>query len=401
MPAPGTGRPGYTALVDLIGVPDGPIVRTVGDALRALARRGPLAVILDDLHHADHELLDALEYATLGGEPLPLWVIGVASTRFDARRPGFGRRAERHRRDVLAVLDEDAAVAMAASLLRPAEYPPLRALRQLAAITRGNPMHMSTLVKEIHERGAVRQRANGEHFLDTSTLDTLAPTPLGPWLATRALANLGVETIALARLCAVIGEDLARDEIVAVIARVEAAGGATSTVDVDVGLRELVGAGVIVTSERGWRFPQTLVMDGLYVTTDEVARRAVHVGALEYWWASDRSQVDALSRIARHAEAIGDSERASTAYADLGARAHREHRVFDADRAWEGAVRNVQERGERRARALLGRARTRYQLMRLRDALADLDAVLDDRERARRSRDALDVYLDRARPRST
>ncbi len=396
VPAPGTGRPGYTALVDLIGVPEGPIVRTVGDAVRAIARTGPLAVILDDLHHAEHELLDALEYATLGGEPLPLWVIGVASTRFDARRPGFGKRAERSRRDVLAVLDEDAAVAMAASLLRPAEYPPLRQLRQLAAITRGNPMHMSTLVREIHERGAVRQRANGEHFLDTSTLDTLAPTPLGPWLASRLMNGLGDETIALSRLCAVLGEEFGRDELLGVIARVEAAGGATTTVDVDVGLRELATAGVLVAGARDWRFPQALVEEGIYATTDEVARRAVHVGALEYWWAADRSQIDALSRIARHAEAIGDLDRAATAYAELGARAYREHRVFDADRAWEGAVRNVQERTARRARALLGRARTRYRMLRGREALFDLDEVLAIAAEHEDHELELDVYLDRA-----
>jgi tetratricopeptide (TPR) repeat protein len=396
VPPPGTGKPGYTALVELIGVPDGPIVRTVGDALRARSRQRPLAVILDDLHHAEHELLDALEYATLGGEPLPLWVIGIASARFDTRRPGFGKRAERHRRDALPVLDEDAAVAMAASLLRPAEYPPLRALRQLAALTRGNPMHMVTLVKEIHERGAVRQRPNGEHFLDTATLDTLAPTPLGAWLASRQTQGLGAETVSLARLCSVLGAELGRDELVGVIACVEAAGGATTTVDVDVGLRELVGAGVLVPSERGWRFPQALVEEGLYATTDADARHGVHVGALEYWWAQDRGEIDVLTHVARHAEASGDSERAASAYAALGERAHREHRVFDADLAWEGAVRNVSRRSEPRARAMLGRARTRSRLMKLSDALADLDEVLAVARELGDQEMEIAVYLDRA-----
>ena len=396
VPAPGTGRPGYTALVDLIGVPDGPIVRTVGDALRAIARRRPLAVILDDLHHAEHELLDALEYATLGGEPLPLWVIGIGSTRFDGRRPGFGRRAERTRRDILGVLDEDAAVAMAASLLRPAEYPPLRTLRRLAAITRGNPMHMSTLVKEIHASGAVRERPNGEHFLDTGALDTLATTPLGPWLAARLLTGLGDETVSLARLCAVLGDEFGRAELIGVIAAVEAAGGATTTVDVDVGLRELAAQGVIAPGRRDWRFPQTLVEEGLYATTEEAARRAVHAGALAYWSASDRTRLDVLARIARHAEAIGDGDRAFAAFSALGARAHRAHRVFDADLAWEGAVRVATGRGEALGRALLGRARTRYKLQRVHEALVDLDAAYAIAEEIGDPTLAVEIHLTRA-----
>src|SRR5207244_980952 len=116
IPPPGTGRPGHAALAELIGTPEGSFVRAIGDALRAAARAKPSAVILDDLHLADHDLLDALEYATLGGEPLPLWVLGVAAPRIEARRPNVGARAERHRRDVLPPLGEDEAVALTAAL---------------------------------------------------------------------------------------------------------------------------------------------------------------------------------------------------------------------------------------------------------------------------------------------
>ena len=64
------------------------------------ARERPTAIVLDDLHLADHDLLDALEYATLGGEALPLWILGIATPRLDHRRPGFGspRRAPSPRR---------------------------------------------------------------------------------------------------------------------------------------------------------------------------------------------------------------------------------------------------------------------------------------------------------------
>ena len=86
VPAPGTGKAGHSALEPLVGTPQGPMVRAFGDGLRSVARGRPTAVILDDLHLAEHDLLDALEYATLGGEPLPLWVLGVAAPRLDDQR---------------------------------------------------------------------------------------------------------------------------------------------------------------------------------------------------------------------------------------------------------------------------------------------------------------------------
>ncbi|NVB78607.1 MAG: hypothetical protein HOV81_09455, partial [Kofleriaceae bacterium] len=372
VPAPGTGKSGASALAELIGIPQGPIVRGVGDALRALARVKPTAVILDDLHLAEADLLDALEYATLGGESLPLWVLGVTAPRLEQRRPNFGARAERRRRDLLPPLDEDAAVALTAALLRPAEYPPLRALRRLAGMAHGNPLHLQVLVREIHQRGAVRERAGGSHFLDTSALDELSPAALGPWLAARELAGLGEELVALARICAVLGGGIGRDELVAVVEAVERSGGATTTMDVDVGLRELVAAGILAETKDGFSFRQPLVEEGVYATTHEEERLAVHRAALAQWRGAVASPVVA-DRIARHAEAAGDEAMAARAFATLGMHALREQRALDADQAWSGALRHLPARDSERARALVGRARARYRLQRMSDAIVDLE----------------------------
>ncbi|MGE5185095.1 MAG: AAA family ATPase, partial [Acidobacteriota bacterium] len=393
VPAPGTGKPPHAALAELIDTPAPgmSVVRWVGDALRAVARRQPLAVILDDLHLADHDLLDALEYATLGGEVLPLWILGVASPRLDVRRPQLGHRAERHRRDVLPPLDEDAAVALAAALLRPAEYPPLRALRRLAAIAHGNPLHLALLAREIHERGAVRARPGGAPFLDTTALDDLQPVALGPWLAARELAQLAPEQVALARVCAVLGGELARDGLGAIVDAVERRGGATTTIDVDIGLGELVRAGLLVEHAGRYRFRQSLVEEGIYATTDERERLALHEAALAHWRGGD-----AFERIARHAEAVGARELAAEAYAQLGARAHAEQRMLDADQEWTGAVRNLEAKGSARGRALLGRARARYGQQRVKEALADLDEALACADAAGDAGLEIDALLERA-----
>ncbi len=374
VPAPGSGKP--PPLAALIGTPEGPAVRAIGDALRAAARETPTVVILDDLHLAEHDFLDALEYATLGGEPLALWVLGIAGPRLDARRPKLGESAERHRRFVLPVLDEDSAVQLTARLLEPAEYPPLRALRQLVGLARGSPLHLTMLAREIHERGAIRKRSNGEAFLDTSALDELEPIALGPWLAARELAPLGPELVALARVAAVIGGEQTRDELAAVIETVDQRGGATSMLDPDVGLRELRAAGLIVSTQSGTRFRQALVEEGIYATTDATMRRSIHEVSLEYALGLPPGRPGRAERIARHAEAVGAAEHAAAAYASLGELAEREHRALDADHAWAGALRNLEAADARRARALLGQARARTHLQRLREAVTALDEAI-------------------------
>ncbi|MDB4961453.1 MAG: hypothetical protein JWP01_1452 [Myxococcales bacterium] len=371
VPAPGAGKP--PPLAGLIGIPEGPPVRAIGDALRAAARRRPTAVILDDLHLAEHDLLDALEYATLGGESLPLWVFGIAAPRLDVRRPKLGTGAERHRKDVLPPLDEDSAVSMATSLLRPAEYPPMRAVRQLVSLAHRNPLHLTMLVREIHERGAIRKRPGGEFFLDTSALDQIEPIALGPWLAAREVAGLAPELVALARVCAVLGDELAREELAAVIETLEQRGAPSTLIDLDVGLRELTVAGLLVETARGHAFKQALVAEGIYATSDAGMRGWIHEAALGYWRAAPSPDPSIAARIARHAEAVGSVEVAAAAFATLGRIAEREHRMLDADQAWSGAMRNLPHRDTDRASALLGLARARLRLHRLREALELLE----------------------------
>lgn len=378
---PGTSKSANTMVAEAFGIPSGPrgeMVRIVGDALRAAARDRPTVVILDDLHLGDHELYDTLEYATLGGEPLPLWLLGVSARRIDAKRPQLGARAERRRRLELAPLDESSAVDLAAALLRPAEYPPLHALRNLASIAQGNPLHLCMLAREIHDRGAIRARPGSAHFLDTTALDDLSPAALAPWLAARELASLAPELAALARVCAVLAGDespVGKDEVAAILESVEQAGGATTTVDVDVGLGELEAAGIIVLSPQGFQFRQALVEEGIYATTDEQQRLAIHNAALTYWISA--SGTAASEHIARHADILGNAPVAARAFAALGERALVENRVFDADVAWSGAVRHLSAPTIDRVRALLGRGRARYRMQRMKEAVCDLEEAAE------------------------
>ncbi len=247
----------------------------------------------------------------------------------------------------------------------------MRALRQIAALARGNPLHLRALARDIHERGAIRRRASGEHFLDTTALDALPPLALGPWLAARELASLPEELVALARVCAMLGEELERDEVAAVVEAVEARGGATTPIDVDVGLAELASAGILTGAAPHWAFRTALLHEGIDATTEPASRRALHQAALEYWQARAEAP-GAAARIAGHAEEVGDRATAAVAFAVLGERAHGANRALEADQAWNGALRNLDATEAATARALLGRARARYRLQRVREAAVDL-----------------------------
>ncbi|MEO8846468.1 MAG: protein kinase [Kofleriaceae bacterium] len=374
---PGTGKPSYAALGELVDTSVGNnLIRTLGDALRTRARARPLAVILDDLQLADHDLLDALEYATLGGEALPLWVLGIAGPRIDARRPNLGRRAESNRRFVLEPLDDEAAVALAAKLLEPAEYPPLRALRRLVGIARGNPLHLATLTRDLHERGAIRDRAGGVPYFDTSMLEELSPAALGPWLAARELSGLAVELVALARICAVLGGEIQRDELTAIVEAVERAGGATTTIDAGVGLHELEVAGLLVASKHGAQFSQALVEEGIYATTDEAERLTIHRAALG-WWGPRVEDVAAAERVARHAERVGEAAIAARAFGVVARHAQVAHRLIEAEQARQGELRNLPANNADRVRALLGRADARSHQQRSEIAIEDAEAAVE------------------------
>src|SRR6185295_14379233 len=229
-------------------------------------------------------------------------------------------------------------------LLRPAEYPPLRALRQIVAISHGHPLHLVALAREIHDRGAIRTRPNGEHFLNTTALDALPSVALGPWLAARELAGLGPELVALARMCAVLGDELDRAELAALVELVERRGGATTTIDVDIGLSELAAANILVSSGTQWSFRQALLQEGIYATTNEAERIVLHQAALEIWRRRPLTDPGVAERVARHAEVVGELRVAARAFATLGERAHRAHRPLDAAQAWQGAVRNTDTR---------------------------------------------------------
>ncbi len=360
------------------------LMLALADALRQRARRGPLAVILDDADQADDVLLDALEYATLDGEGTPLWVVVTARPRFEQARPSWGQRNQRHTRVTLAPLAEEAAMDLASRLLLPAEYPPAETLRRLADWAGGNPDCLRQIVRSLKYAGIVRRRASGGFYVATAEVEALPPAPAWQWLAARQLDELPAELAACARVCSALGMSFDRAEIEAVLDGLERAGGAGSLVDAGFGLEALVERRILQRDGQGGAggdrhaFQNAVFQEAVYEMFDPAHRAEIHRSALEYWRAQVAAgSTDGLRALARHAAVCGERAEAADAYLALGDLASARHHAVEADQRYDAAL-HVVERGDarRRARGLAGRGRSRYRMCRVQEARGDFGEAL-------------------------
>lgn len=153
----------YGVVTDLLGMAPvaPPRPDTVDDLVATVegqARRGPLALCVDDAHRADPDSLDVLtRLPDLVGE-LP--VVIVLARRTAPERPALSTFAVRS--DVVTVelrgLDGDARVEL---VRRRYGVPPAPGLSALLEDTAGNPFHIRALLDELDRRGALLVEADG------------------------------------------------------------------------------------------------------------------------------------------------------------------------------------------------------------------------------------------------
>ncbi|MCG8423865.1 MAG: protein kinase [Proteobacteria bacterium] len=341
----------------------------------------PTILVLDDAHWADAALLDQIEYATLDHADRPLWIAVIALPRLEAIRARWGIRANRHDREVLPPLVEKDAMALAAELLKPAEYPPTALLRRLARWSGGSPHLLTGLVAELKRRGVVRRHGHGEGWhVATAELEVLPAQAAGQWLATRLLDEMPPELAACVRVCSVLGPAFSAGELARIQDAIEEHGGAGSPVDTDVGLAELVACGTLrPTGDGEFAFRSPAFQDSVYKLLADSDRTTLHRYAAEYW----RSELDsqhpsddgALERFARHAGACNWVEDAAAAFVKLGTRALHSHRHVEADNHYTAALRYTDRLPRLQAIALGGRGKVRHLIHRIPESLSDLAAA--------------------------
>jgi predicted ATPase len=355
--------------------------RAAGEGLRLLARKQPLALIIEDAHFADETALDALEFATLAEAAAPVWVCVIGRPTFGRSRTGWADRAAEKTEVTLPALEPSAAAELARRLLSPAENVPASALALLAKRTEGIPMLLVELVRGLKRDGLVRRSSKTHGWsLATDELDRLPDLPLVQWLSSRETESLPPDLLAHARLASVLGSEFSDGEVEGVLQALERAGGSSEAqLDAGIGLRRLAESGLL-SRHRGGRFGfrHTLLRDTLYQSVPPTERETIHRAAYAYYERQPLMQdAERLPPMAFHASRSGLKKEAVRLYLDLAGRSRARHRYLDAEMLYRNALDNVGDddpSGQIEARQ--GRAQARYRLGRHEDALGDYGDAL-------------------------
>lgn len=270
------------------------VLRTFARALFDLSRQQPLLVGLDDVHWADSPSLRLLEHLALrlddeafGGDPLSLVV--VASARPEVHT-SWAVTLERLRGEAVVTTLQLGGLRGpdVGDLLRARhgdELAPL-VVRRLAAVTRGNPLHLESLIASV---SVEELRAIHEGDVRGARV----PDNVGALVA-EALRALPASARRTAEVVAVTSGDADADLIAAILDRPRA--------DVEVDLAACVAAGVLTTADPP-DFRHPVQRHTCLAAMTPSSRQQLHadvLGALQ-----ERDEAPVPERLARHALGAG------------------------------------------------------------------------------------------------
>ena len=255
--------------------PTGELFWALRQFFEGLARRGPLIVLLEDLHWAEPTLLDFVEY--LGAWPVETPLLLVCLARPELRDDRLGAEAEVLRLEPL----EDAAIDLLVDELGGADVG-ADTRRRVVSLAEGNPLFVEQLLAFLEEAGpeALESVPLSVEALLASRLDRLEPDE-------RTLLERG----------AVVGREFARGAAVHLTPPDELTG-------LDRRLRTLASRNLIEAvradheHDDSFRFHHVLVRDVAYAGITKERRADLHErhGA----WLDTRDEPDEL--VGYHAE---------------------------------------------------------------------------------------------------
>ncbi len=342
-----------------------------GEAVIDMGFEGPVLVLVDELQALDSDTLGALEYAMLPGTQRPILLLATASSSFASQRPGWGSRCEHAQTIVLDRLDDGAGSILMRELLRPAEYVPASALKELATLCGGVPGAALDLVASLHREGFIACGEGGAYRLDTERLANLPTDPSGDWIASRALESLGRPVAALAMVCSVLVARFSESLVVKVSEKLSFR---NELAECSIALFSLGEQGILLEREGRYTFARESTRAALIERLDPARRREVHDVALRTWQHEEEGS-EALEALAFHGAAVGEAVLAAGAHVRLGDWQATYHRATQAHRHYSAAVALLEaEQGETLLlQALQGIGWAGYRIDRALDAVRALD----------------------------
>jgi class 3 adenylate cyclase/tetratricopeptide (TPR) repeat protein len=258
----------------------------------ALAAKGPLVLVFEDLHWADDSLLDFIDHLVDWATGVPLLVVCTARPELLDRRPAWGGGKRNASTVSLAALSEQETARLVARLMDRSVIP-LHTQEALLARVGGNPLYTEQYVHMLLERG-------DEEFPLPETVQGL--------IAAR-LDGLAAEQKALLQAASVFGKVFWRGAAAAVAEVAEA--------DVDERLHALQRKEFVrrerrssVADETEYAFGHLLVRDVAYAELPRAARAAKHRAAAEWIESLGRSE-DLAEMLAHHYQQALDYARAA------------------------------------------------------------------------------------------
>jgi tetratricopeptide (TPR) repeat protein len=285
----------------------------------AMAEQQPMVLVFEDLHWADDNLLDFVDYLVDWATDSPLLVLGTARPELLERRPGWGGGKSNAATMSLSPLSEEDTALLISSLLEETVMP---AEKQALLLARagGNPLYAEEYARMVAERGIA--------------LTDAAPLPET------------VQGIVAARLDALSPDEKALIQDAAVIGKVFWSGALAEMSDlqrwtVEERLHALERKEFVrrdrrtsVATETEYAFRHVLVRDVAYGQVPRSARAEKHRRAAAWIETLSSDREDRVEMLAHHylralefARASGQevesvSERALVALREAGDRAH-------------------------------------------------------------------------------
>ncbi|XXX76872.1 tetratricopeptide repeat protein [Sorangium sp. So ce134] len=303
------------------------VAAAVALLLRAMAARGAVIVLLDDIHWADDASLDLFDDLAVRLSDAPLLLVGAARPELYERRPHWGEGKASHARLDLGPLSRRHVEDMARDRLRLVAPCSAEALRALAERAEGNPLTLTETLYLLIDVGALERRDGAPWILHEEKLARLSLPATIQGIVQARLDRLDAEARAALAQAAVVGRTFWKGAIDHLRGVAPLDGGASSTADVLRRLRDqqLIRARDASTfpEDCEYVFAEAATQEIAYDTLSLKVRRAMH-RAVAAWLDGMSAAPRGLGEVgaalaALHHDRGGDARSAALAYARAAA----------------------------------------------------------------------------------
>jgi class 3 adenylate cyclase/tetratricopeptide (TPR) repeat protein len=235
------------------------------DLVRAAASRGPVMMIIEELHWIDDASLEMLRSAALEFHKGPVMLLVTHRPEYE---PRLRTRAAQTRLHLAPFGPEEGAAILRAAA---GGNPPPELSRRILAQAEGNPFYIEELTRALLDDGTLERVGDGELVITRAVEDVAIPDTVQEVLAAR-LDRLRPSAKRVAQIAAVLGREFAREQLERMFER--------EWIEPEVELHELERQGILhrkaQLSESVYRFGESLTQGVAYESLLLSERRELH-----------------------------------------------------------------------------------------------------------------------------